>query len=54
MKGLDMQEEPLTADELDGHGDLFGWKFSEDGSNRLVSIYIEDDELWHKTMTFDV
>lgn len=49
-----MFEEPLTEDELDGHGALFGWKFSEGGSNGLVSIYIEDDENWHRKMTFDV
>jgi hypothetical protein len=49
-----MWKEPLKADELDGHGDLFGWKFSDGGSNGLVTIYIEDDENWHEKMTFDV
>jgi len=49
-----LYETPLGEEELDGHGSLFGWKFSAGGSNGLVSIYIEDDDNWHRKMTFDV
>jgi len=43
----------LMSDELDGHTELFGYKFSDGGSTGLVTIYIEDDENWFPKMTFD-
>lgn len=43
----------LMKEELDGSGELFGWKFSDGGSTGLVTIYVEDDENWYPEMTFD-
>ena len=41
-----------TSEDLDGHIDLFGWKFVAGGDNGLVNIYLEDDEVYHLHMTF--
>lgn len=43
----------LRQHELDGHGGLFGWRFTDGGSTGLVTIYIEDDENWHPKFTVD-
>lgn len=44
----------VTEEALDGHGGLFGYKFMAGGSNGLVTIYVEDDALWHPKITFDI
>jgi len=36
--------------DLDGSGELFGWKFSDED----VTIYMEDDGYWHPKMNFHV
>jgi hypothetical protein len=40
----------LLESDLDGLGELFGWKFSDEE----VTIYIEDDGYWRPKMTFNV
>lgn len=50
----DSQSSTAPPAFIDGHGALFGYKFTEGGSNGLVTIYEEDDELWHPKMTFDI
>lgn len=37
--------------ELDGSLDLFGWKLHRRGEHTLVTIYVEDDEVWHEKLT---
>lgn len=45
------------ADDLDGHTQLFGWKFHDsdraNSSNGLVTIFVEDDEWYSPKMTVD-
>ncbi len=42
------------AADLDVIGNIFGMKFHPGGSKGLVSLFIEDDGLWHLRATFDV
>lgn len=52
-------EEILAAqhcrkEDLDVAGECFGMKFHPGGSNGLVSLFVEDDELWFLKVTFDI
>lgn len=48
-------DEPLSARDLDGHTDLFGFKFTKrDGLSPLITVYVEDDENYFEKMTFDI
>lgn len=47
------QEKPCKASDLDGHTELWGWKFSDGGSYGLVTLYSEDDENYFVVDTFD-
>lgn len=40
----------INASELDGIGELFGWRIVDD----IVEIYTEDDDYWHFAMKFNV
>lgn len=48
----------MKAYDLDGHTELFGWKFDYTpgkSSNGLVSLYTEDDEWYGEPkMSFDI
>lgn len=48
----------VTADALDGHGTMFGWRREQrtEGGKRigdLIHLYVEDDGLWHWSDAFD-
>jgi len=47
----------MTREELDGAGDIFGWKLDFTpgrSSNGLVRIYLADDEWYKEKLSFDI